>query len=50
MGGGGILVVRFGALTMTGSTVAGNSVGADDGASTVPGGGISFLRSLRAVR
>ena len=42
MGGGGILVVRFGALTITGSTVAGNSVGADAGASTARGGGITF--------
>jgi len=41
-GGGGILVQQGGALTMTGTTVAGNTVSADIGASTARGGGITF--------
>lgn len=41
-GGGGILVEQGGALTMTGSTVAGNSVQGDVGVSVAKGGGITF--------
>ena len=41
-GGGGILVQQGGALTMTGSTVAGNSVQGDVDVSIAQGGGITF--------
>jgi CSLREA domain-containing protein len=41
-GGGGILVQQGGALTMTGSTVAGNSVQGDVGVTVAQGGGIAF--------